>query len=401
MLFRPANFTLILTALVVLSSTVRLPAQSTDLSTKAQALKDQYDRANPSDKKEIGESLIDTQLALANTLETQHDFSGAQKILSQALLTASAIKSDKSKTVTAKLTSVSLRKTHAAKIDSLRNSLLTKPNDPDLTRQLVDLLVLEFDDYKNAQEAATGQDDAKFKSALQLASKPPGDLTPSETLDLSLWYIDSSKRNTGTIKAAAQLRAAILLKQLLDRSDLDPNLKAKAQPLFEALPAEAKNADPASPNGPDAALIGLSANSIAQWLKNVPKDVSERKPGEQNYQRFQRVRDYIRKTFANEYNKPIRIRGASTDRVNFRKGDNGWEAEISLEIETTSSPIKLRSTTRVSLTEAQMKKLSDIARPTVEIEGKWTGLYIYSSNSDGDNVTYSVQLQDARLISFK
>ncbi len=394
-------------AVVVLLHGIFLPAQDTSpdatLTAKAQTLKDQYDRASPADKKEVGENLIDAQLAVANALVAQKDFTGAQKILSQALVTAANIKSDKSQNVTALLTSVSVRKTIAAKIESLRGILIHKPNDPDTTRQLVDLLVLEFGDFKNAQEAAAGQDDAKYKKSLQLADKPLAKLAPQEALDLAAWYLDAAKRNTGTTKTAAQAKAATILKQLLERDKLDDALKGKAQPLFNALPAEAKaqSTDAAASSSQDAPAIGLSPLTIANWLKNVPKDVSERKPGEQNYLRFQRTRDYIRKTYANDVNKNLRVRGPVNERVTFRKSDNGWEAEFSLDLETPSGPIKLRTNVRAAVTQAQMTKLADINRPTVEIDGKWSGIYLYTHNSDGDIATYSIQLQDAKLVSFK
>ncbi len=399
----------------VLCATVLLPcaafaAETADntAQTKADALKEQYNRASADKKSTVGEEYIDALVALAESLEAKKDFAGAQKVLGQALGTAATIKSDKSKALTTKLTNVSVRKTMAAKVDTLRNALILKPNDPETVKQLVDLLVFEFEDVPGAQDAAQGSEDKTLKKALDLAGKKASGLSVPDTKELANWYLDAVKRTTGTTKAAAQAKAAKLLKDVLERKKLEPGAKTQFQSLFDTLPAEAKMADQPDASAQDAPVGVLTPMIVAGWIKAVPKDVSAQKPNERSYSRYDRIRDYIQSTKNNEMGKTFRCRGTMNQRVSFRKSDSKWEAELYFDVDmptiganATDAP-KFRSQARVTVTEAQMNKMSELSNMTVEIEGKLRSLYIYSTGNDGQSsVVYGLYVQDGKLLSFK
>jgi hypothetical protein len=379
------------------------PGPEVALTAKVEGLKEQYGKAGGERRVAAGDELIDAQMALADALVAKKDFTGAQNVMKQAVTVATTNKSEKSKAVMAKLSSVSVRKTVWAKVETLRDGLIHKPNDVEMVKQLVDLLVLEFDDVKGAQEAAAGQEDKGLKKALTLAGKKPGALSGPDAKELATWYAEAAKRNAGTTKASALSKEALLLKGALENGKIDAASKAQLQAMFDGLPAEVKAGADGQNAAAEAPAGTITPAVLASWFKNLPKEVSTggREGGREGNSRASKIRDYVRENKIGEAGKTARFRGTLTQKVSFRKNNGKWQAELSIDIDMPADSVKMRSHLQVPVTDAQMGRMSEQQNLTVEVEGKVRDLYVYSTGGEGQGMIFGLFLSDGVLLSFK
>jgi len=198
----------------------RSPEKKADCLARCVAIYQRQFAAAPSRseaKAMAAETLAEALTHLGRALMAKGDADGSVAALRQAV-TATAGGSAASKAaVQAELSTALARQIFAKQAVALRGKLAANPADAESRKELVRLLVVEFDNPAEAAKYLDATLDEPTRKCVPAAARPVAETPESDCLDLARWFQDLAARTTTPFGKAAMLwRARDCYERFLD-----------------------------------------------------------------------------------------------------------------------------------------------------------------------------------------
>lgn len=153
------------------------------------------------------EPYVEKLLAVAEEKLGQGDVQGASALATTAAEVVKLHSLKRSDQVQALTARIKTRQDAVAKLDKLRQQLQQQPRNQEARLQLVTMLIIEFDQTKDAAAYLESAPDTKEFKVLQLALKNPADLDADSAMTLADWYKAQSAKASALAKPSVLRRA--------------------------------------------------------------------------------------------------------------------------------------------------------------------------------------------------
>jgi tetratricopeptide (TPR) repeat protein len=165
------------------------PGEKTAAFQKTAAIfQKQYAAAHGDAKAKAGEALIEALGTTANAQAAAGDVDAATSTLRQAVMIATAVKSDSKTAIQTQLDGLAQRQKLQKQIAALKAALAARPDDAASRKELVRLLLVEEDNPAEAAKFVDESLDEPTRKYVPAAAKPPGVAPKLACRELGAWY---------------------------------------------------------------------------------------------------------------------------------------------------------------------------------------------------------------------
>jgi len=247
--------------------------------TRAQAWRDKrldawrllYYRSTGQAKKDNGQSYVTLLLAHAGAAEKADNWTDAAKHYSQAYTVARTLRMPSKADIYANVTRANSFKMLHNRVNVLKGTLETTPDDQSARKQLIMTYLVDLDQPDQAVKYVNDKTDPTLRANVTMASKDAAELTDANLFALGEWYRSLATRAAlKHTKAAMLTRALDNLNMYLEVYTKQDAQRLRATTLATLVQAELKTLGvvaAAGPSGlPAGAVLALSFDK-GQWIK--------------------------------------------------------------------------------------------------------------------------------------
>jgi hypothetical protein len=255
----------------------RIPSKQLSTLSLATSLQQKlYNQANESNRQELGESLVDMIMQMADHERDSKRWNAAKMFYEEAINTADEIGSSKRQIILANLSQMEAMQYVA----NLKQRIERDSNDKEAVEGLMRLYVIELDEPAKALPYQYDTADLDMQKYLELAARDIAELIGGECLELGDWYMTLSERASPGGKPLMHARAKLYYERYMKlhrNNDAKRQRVAKAVESLDALMAPPPGAPGAPGSGPAQGGGGLLAP--IEMLKDALGSVGSGGPG--------------------------------------------------------------------------------------------------------------------------
>ena len=203
----PSGYPTATTAMDLLAG--KVPDKKVECLQKNAALyQKQYAAARGEARVKAGENVIAALSALAEAKAAAGDVDGAGMTLRQAIVVATAIKSENRTALQARIENLAPQQKIERQIAAVQAKLDANPKDAASRKELVRLYLVEMDNPAEAAKSLDETLDEATRKYVPAAAKPVGDVPEVECTELGDWYKGLADQTAVPASKGAMLRRA-------------------------------------------------------------------------------------------------------------------------------------------------------------------------------------------------
>ena len=236
--------------------------------------------AKPTEAQAAATKLSVYLTAVAEQRAAASDYAGAAKLYAQALKAAEDGKLTDTAALKSRLDAAQARERLEQRVEALTQQVLTDPHNVSANSELLRIYLVDKDDPITAARFSKPGVDDKLRRMVNFAATKLDVLTPSQCMDVAVWYESLAEEHAGA-KLAMTRRARVFYDQFLLSEQPDKVLEAKAlvavsrlrEAVAKLAPEQGKSLAPVNDEGWANLLAGIELaryRVAGSWKKEDP-----------------------------------------------------------------------------------------------------------------------------------